>query len=102
MYTVVDQKIYNSRFSEKQVILMFKLMAKNLFDCSLYKQSKGEMYNYLDIVLKLLQYSRSCLLLLIMEAKSIAVKGKDNIKGNLQLELPGNWSVSPQSIPLFR
>jgi hypothetical protein len=32
----------------------------------------------------------------------LLLKGKDNIKGNLQLELPGNWSVSPQSIPLIR
>jgi hypothetical protein len=35
---------------------------------------------------------------LILKIKPIAVKvkaGKDNIEGNLQLELPGNWSVSP-------
>jgi hypothetical protein len=27
--------------------------------------------------------------------------GKDNIEGNLQLELPGNWSVSSHPFPSF-
>ena len=64
---------------------------------------KGEMYNYLDIVPEV---TTSILdkvsLFKDPKNKTIAVKikaGKDAVKGNLQLELPKNWMVSPKSIP---
>ncbi|PXY42295.1 LmbE family protein [Flavobacterium cheongpyeongense] len=64
---------------------------------------KGEMYNFLDIVPEV---TTSILekVLLFKDAKSklVPVKvraGKDRIKGNLQLDLPKNWIVSPTEIP---
>ncbi len=63
----------------------------------------GEMFNYLDIVPEVTTQILDNVILFENKAKkSIAVKvisGKDDVKGNLKLELPENWEVSPESIP---
>ncbi|CAH0335677.1 Mycothiol S-conjugate amidase [Flavobacterium sp. CECT 9288] len=64
---------------------------------------KGEVYNYLDIVPEVTTaITNKVLLFKDTKTKQVGVKikaGKDNIKGNLQLELPKNWTVTPQNIP---
>jgi LmbE family N-acetylglucosaminyl deacetylase len=64
---------------------------------------KGEVYNYLDIVPDVTTaITDKVLLFKDTKTKQVGVKikaGKDNIKGNLQLELPKNWIVTPQNIP---
>ncbi len=64
---------------------------------------KGEVYNYLDIVPDVTTaITDKVLLFKDTKTKQVGVKikaGKDNIKGNLQLELPKNWTVTPQNIP---
>jgi len=64
---------------------------------------KGEVYNYLDIVPEV---TTSILdkvsLFTTTKKKYIAIKikaGKDNVKGDLLLELSKNWVVLPKSIP---
>ncbi len=63
----------------------------------------GEMYNYLDIVPEVTtQILDNVTLFESKTEKNITVKinaGKDDVKGNLALELPENWSVTPKSIP---
>jgi LmbE family N-acetylglucosaminyl deacetylase len=64
---------------------------------------KGEVYNYLDIVPAVTtSIVEKVLLFKDSKSKKVAVKikaGKDAVKGNLELELPKNWIVSPKSIP---
>lgn len=64
---------------------------------------KGEVYNYLDIVPKVTtSIVDKVLLFKDNKIKSVGVKikaGKDALKGDLQLELPQSWRVSPKSIP---
>jgi hypothetical protein len=64
---------------------------------------KGEVYNYLDIVPDVTtSILDKVLLFKDTKIKYVGVKikaGKDAVKGNLQLELPQNWGVSPKSIP---
>ena len=66
---------------------------------------KGEMYNYLDIVpIVTSTFADKVSLFTNNKSKEIAVKitsGKDAIQGNIKLELPSNWKVSPQSIPFI-
>jgi LmbE family N-acetylglucosaminyl deacetylase len=65
---------------------------------------KGEMYNYLDIIP---QVSTKIIDPISFfndgNTKKIAVQvkaGKDNINGEVQLELTDNWTVTPQSIAI--
>lgn len=64
---------------------------------------KGEVYNYLDIVPEVTtSIIDKVLLFKDTKIKYLGVKiraGKDAVKGNLQLELPQNWGVSPKLIP---
>ena len=64
---------------------------------------KGEVYNYLDIVPEVTtSIIDKVLLFKDTKIKYVGVKikaGKDAVKGNLQLELPQNWGVSPKLIP---
>ncbi|WP_426094464.1 PIG-L family deacetylase [Flavobacterium sp. DSR2-3-3] len=64
---------------------------------------KGEVYNYLDIVPEVTtSIIDKVLIFKDTKIKYVGVKikaGKDAVKGNLQLELPENWNVSPKSIP---
>ncbi|MDQ6530731.1 PIG-L family deacetylase [Flavobacterium sp. LHD-85] len=64
---------------------------------------KGEMYNFLDIVPEVTTSILERVLIFgNTKSKMIPVKvraGKDDVKGNLQLELPKSWNVSPKEIP---
>lgn len=64
---------------------------------------KGEMYNFLDIVPDVTtSILEKVLIFRDTKSKMIPVKvraGKDDVKGNLQLELPKSWNVSPKEIP---
>ncbi|MCW2121040.1 PIG-L family deacetylase [Flavobacterium sp. 7A] len=61
--------------------------------------AKGEMYQYLDIVPEVsTSFEEKVILFNTDKSKEIAVvvkSGKDNLKGELQLELPKNWIVTP-------
>jgi hypothetical protein len=61
------------------------------------------MYNYLDIVPEVTTTILNKVSLFNNgKNKAVALKikaGKDGVKGNLQLELAGNWAVSPKFIP---
>lgn len=64
---------------------------------------RGEMYNFLDVVpevttgiINKVDFFNS------NKSKTIGVKvraGKDKVTGNVKLELPSNWIVTPASIP---
>ena len=110
MYTVSNQKNIGLPESEREVKVVFNMEINGVkipFERTVvYKyndRAKGEIYNYLDIVPEVTtSILDKVLLFAAIEKKSVAVKvkaGKDNIKGNLQLELPKNWIVSPRSIP---
>lgn len=64
---------------------------------------KGEMYNFLDIVPEVTTSILERVLIFgSTKSKMVPVKvraGKDDVKGNLQLELPKSWNVSPKEIP---
>jgi len=64
---------------------------------------KGEMYNFVDIVPEITtSILERVLVFRDTKSKMVPVKvraGKDNVKGNLQLELPKSWTVSPKEIP---
>ncbi|MGA9637779.1 LmbE family protein, partial [Flavobacterium sp.] len=71
-----------------------------------YKQNspvKGEMYQYLDISPEVTtSFLNNVSLFNHQKNKTIAVRvkaGKEEIKGNLKLELPDNWIVTPTDIP---
>jgi LmbE family N-acetylglucosaminyl deacetylase len=110
MYTVVDQKNIGIPDVIRNVIVVFIIKINGVeipFErIVVYKYNddvKGEVYNYLDIVPEV---TTSILdkvsLFTTTKKKYIAVKikaGKDGVKGDLQLELPENWSVFPKLIP---
>ncbi|MGL2963412.1 PIG-L family deacetylase [Flavobacterium sp. RSB2_4_14] len=64
---------------------------------------KGEVYQPLDIVPAVTSSLAEKVYIFNSDrSKTITVKvkaGKDNIKGNVKLALPVDWSVSPQEIP---
>lgn len=110
MYTVENQKNigFPDIIRETKVIFNIKINDIEIpFErFVVYKYNdrvKGAMYNYFDIVPEV----TSSILEKVSffendKTKSIAVKvkaGKDNVKGNLQLELPSEWIVTPKSIP---
>jgi LmbE family N-acetylglucosaminyl deacetylase len=110
MYTVSDQKNIGIPDIIREVKVVFNLIINGIeipFERTVvYKYNddvKGEMYNYLDIVPEV---TTSILdkvsLFKDNKKKYIAVKikaGKENVNGDLQLELPKNWLVVPKSIP---
>ncbi len=109
-YTVSDQKNIGIPDIIREVKVVFTIQINGIeipFERTVvYKYNddvKGEMYNYLDVVPEV---TTSILdkvsLFRDTKKKYIAVKikaGKDQVKGNLQLELPANWIVMPKSIP---
>jgi len=109
MYTVADQKNIGIPDIIREVKVVFNMQINGVeipFERTvIYKYNdkvKGEVYNYLDIVPEV---TTSILdkvsLFATAKKKYVAVKikaGKDNVKGDLQLELPKNWIVLPKSI----
>jgi LmbE family N-acetylglucosaminyl deacetylase len=110
MYTVAEQKNIGIPDIIREVKIVFNILINGIeipFERTVvYKYNddvKGEMYNYLDIVPEVTTSILDKVSLFKNgKNKEIAVKiksGKDAVKGDLILELPNNWVVSPKSIP---
>lgn len=110
MYTVNDQKNIGIPDIIRDVKVVFNMSINGVeipFErVVVYKYNdnvKGELYNYLDIVPEIsMRIVDKVLLFTNNKSKSVAVKikaGKDGAKGQVQLELPENWEVSPKFIP---
>lgn len=110
MYTVKDQKNIGIPDIIRQTKVLFYVKINGIelpYERTVvYKYNddvKGEVYNYLDIVPDVTSSILDKVLLFKdTKSKSVGVKiksGKDNVKGDLQLELPKNWTVSPKAIP---
>ena len=110
MYTVSEQKNIGNADIIREAKVVFNILIEGVkipFErLVVYKYTdnvKGEMYNYLDIVPEVTtSILENVSLFKNGKNKEIAVKiksGKDAVKGDLILELPDNWVVSPKSIP---
>lgn len=110
MYTVEDQNKIGIPDIIREVKVVFNMQINGIdipFERTVvYKYNdgvKGEMYNYLDIVPEITtSILDKVALFKDNKIKTVAVKikaGKDAVKGNLQLELPGKWFVNPNMIP---
>ena len=110
MYTVSNQENIGIPDIIREVKVIFNIKINGItipFERTVvYKYNdgvKGEMYNFLDIVPEVTtSVLEKVLLFGSIKSKMIPVKvraGKDTVKGNLQLELPKNWIVSPSQIP---
>jgi LmbE family N-acetylglucosaminyl deacetylase len=109
LYTVEDQKNIGipDVIREVKVIFNVKINAVEIpFERTVvYKYNdnvKGEMYNYLDIVPEITSTLQDKVLLFPdTKPKFVGItlkSGKDAVKGNLKLDLPKEWKVSPESI----
>ncbi len=110
MYTVSDQKNIGIPESQRAIKVVFNVAINGIeipFERTVaYKYNdnvKGEMYTNLDIVPEITtSILDKVMLFKDTKNKSVGVKikaGKDFVKGDLQLQLPKNWIVSPKSIP---
>lgn len=110
MYTVDNQENIGipDIIREAKVIFTVKIKDVELpFERTVvYKYNdgvKGEMYDYLDIVPEVTTaILEKVVLFKDSKSKWIPVRvraGKEAIRGNVQLELPKNWMVSPKQIP---
>ena len=110
MYAVNEQKNIGIPDIIRETKVVFNVLINGIeipFERTVvYKYNddvKGEVYNYLDIVPEVTtSIIDKVLLFKDNKIKYVGVKvkaGKDAVKGNLQLELPQNWNVSPKSIP---
>jgi len=110
MYTVNDQKNIGIPDVIRDVKVVFNIGINGIaipFERTIvYKYNdnvKGEVYNYLDIVPEVTTTILNKVSLFNNgNNKAVAVKikaGKDNVKGDLQLELNENWAVYPKYIP---
>lgn len=110
MYTVSNQENIGIPDIIREVKVVFNVKINEVeipFErIVVYKYNdgvKGEMYNFLDIVPEITtSILEKALIFKDNKSKMIPVKvraGKDAVKGNLQLELPKNWIVSPKQIP---
>ncbi|MES2574728.1 MAG: PIG-L family deacetylase [Bacteroidota bacterium] len=109
MYIVPDQKNIGIPDIIREVKVVFNIQISGIeipFEqIVVYKYNdnvKGELYNYLDIVPEIsARIVDKVLFFTNNKSKSIAVKikaGKDGVKGQIQLELPEIWEVSPKFI----
>ncbi len=110
MYRVDDQKNIGVPDVIRQIKVNFNVIINDVlipFERNvIYKYNddvKGEVYKPLDIVPEIsTSFSNKVVLFNDSKSKTIAIKikaGKDSIKGYLHIELPGNWKVTPASIP---
>ncbi len=109
MYTVSNQENIGIPDIIREVKVVFNVKINDVeipFERTVvYKYNdgvKGEMYNFLDIVPEVTtSILERVLLFKDTQTKMIPVKvraGKDGIKGDLELELPKSWVVSPKQI----
>ncbi|KFF13637.1 PIG-L family deacetylase [Flavobacterium hydatis] len=110
MYTVSNQENIGVPDIIRDVKVIFNIKVNNVeipFERTVvYKYNddvKGEMYDFLDIVPEVTTtILEKVLLFKDTQTKTVAVKikaGKDAVSGNLQLELPKSWIISPKQIP---
>jgi LmbE family N-acetylglucosaminyl deacetylase len=110
MYTVSDQQSIGLPDIIRDIKVVFTIKINTIeipYERTvIYKYNddvQGEVYNYLDIIPAVTtSISEKVLLFKNLKSKMVTVKikaGKDNVKGNLQLELPKNWLVTPAAIP---
>ena len=110
MYTVSNQENIGIPDIIREVKVVFNVKINEIeipFERTVvYKYNdgvKGEMYNFLDIVPEVTtSILERVLIFRDIKSKLVPVKvraGKDNSKGNLQLDLPKSWVVSPKQIP---
>jgi LmbE family N-acetylglucosaminyl deacetylase len=109
LYTVNDQKNIGVPDIIREVKVIFNVQINDIeipFERTVvYKYNdevKGEMYNFLDIVPEITSTIQDKVLLFPnTKPKYVGVRlksGKDAVKGNLKLDLPKEWKVSPESI----
>jgi LmbE family N-acetylglucosaminyl deacetylase len=109
MYTVSDQNDIGIPENKREVKVLFNIEINGIeipFERTVvYKyndNAKGEMYANLDIVPAITtSILDKVLLFKDTKTKLVAVKikaGKDGVQGDLQLELPKSWIVSPRLI----
>ncbi|WP_348797415.1 PIG-L family deacetylase [Flavobacterium adhaerens] len=110
LYTVANQQNIGIPDIIREVKVIFNLKIDNVeipFERTVvYKYNddvKGEVYNFLDIV-PVVTTSIQDKVLLFPNSKpkyiGINIKaGKNNTNGNLKLDLPKEWKVTPESIP---
>ncbi|WP_310557468.1 PIG-L family deacetylase [Flavobacterium sp.] len=110
MYRVDDQKNIGIPDVLRQVKVTFIIEINGVtipFDRNVvYKINddvKGEVYQPLDVVPSVTSsFSEKVYIFNNDKSKTISIKvkaGKDNCNGNLKLEVPANWSVTPKEIP---
>ena len=110
MYRVDDQKKIGIPDVIRQVKVTFLIEINGTtipFDKNvIYKYNddvKGEIYQPLDIVPDVTSsITEKVYIFNNSKAKTVIVKvkaGKDNLQGNVKLETPASWSVSPREIP---
>ena len=110
MYTVSNQENIGVPDIIRNVKVVFTIKIEGVeipFERTvIYKYNdsvKGEMYNFLDVVPDVTtSILEKVLVFRDTNSKMIPVKvraGKNNVKGNLQLELPKSWTVVPKQIP---
>ncbi|KFF04691.1 PIG-L family deacetylase [Flavobacterium reichenbachii] len=109
MYTVLNQENIGIPDIIREVKVVFNVKINTIeipFERTVvYKYNdgvKGEMYNFLDIVPEVTtSVLEKVLIFRDIKSKMVPVKvraGKDAVEGNLQLEVPKNWLVSPKQI----
>jgi LmbE family N-acetylglucosaminyl deacetylase len=110
MYTVADQKNIGIPDVIREVKVTFLIAINGVgipFERNIvYKYTddvKGEMYNYLDIVPEVTSSIAEKVYLFTnsKSSKTINVNlkaGKNDIKGNIKLEVPAGWTVLPATI----
>ncbi|WET02662.1 PIG-L family deacetylase [Flavobacterium sp. YJ01] len=110
MYTVSNQENIGIPDIIRETKVVFNIKINDIeipFERTVvYKYNdgvKGEMYNFVDIVPDVTtSILERVLIFRDTKSKMIPVKvraGKDNVKGNVHLELPKSWTVSPKEIP---
>ncbi len=110
MYSVSDRQKIGIPEEKRELKVVFNVEIKGIeipFErIVVYKYNdnvKGEIYTNLDIVPEITtRILDKVLLFKDTKTKLVAVKiraGREDIRGDLQLELPANWIVSPKSIP---
>ncbi len=110
MYTVSDQKNIGIPETGRDLKVVFYVEINGIqipFERTVvYKYNdnvRGEMYTNLEIVPEITtNIEDKVLLFKDSKSKTVSVKiraGKEGVKGDLQLQLPNSWIVSPKSIP---
>ena len=109
LYTVEDQKNIGIPDIIREIKVLFNVKINGVeipFERTVvYKYNddvKGEMYNFLDIVPEVTTTIQDKVLLFPnTKSKYVGVTikaGKNSVKGNLKLDLPKEWKVSPPTI----